>query len=418
MKFQRAQPRVEVEVLVCCARTHTDAKTLDRLGVLLEQELDWDFLIRTALTHGVLPLLYSNLHQCRHVAVPRPIWDQLHNHFRANIQHSFFLTAELLKLLKLFDKHGIPGIPFKGPVLAASAYQDVTLRQFADLDILVHKKNIQEAGRLILSQGYRSESFVGDDFERVIDIDDVAFFGPQYYTFYRPDGRSRVDLQWRLTDRYFSFSLDKEGLWQHLAPVSLSGRTVYSFTPTHILLILCVHGSKHHWEKLKWVCDVAELIRAESDNIDWDKLWRQASVQGAERMLGLGLSLAAELLGAPLPATVAKHISSDKTLSSMVRQIIENLFAPPTEAQSDLNRIIFYLRAKDRWHNRTRFIVRYISQCFKAVVIPGLNERELVSLPSFLSFVYFFIRPLRLVAKYGGLVLSRVFKKASIPTNV
>jgi len=36
----------------------------------------------------------------------------------------------LLKLLDLFENHGIPAVPFKGPVLASSIYGDLSLRQF------------------------------------------------------------------------------------------------------------------------------------------------------------------------------------------------------------------------------------------------------------------------------------------------
>src|SRR3712207_8653927 len=35
------------------------------------------------------------------------------------------------------------------------------------------------------------------------------------------------------------------------------------------LLILCVHGTKHIWGRLSWICDVAELLRTQPD-MDWE----------------------------------------------------------------------------------------------------------------------------------------------------
>ena len=413
--MKRAQPkspgtgtRPEIELLLCCARTHIDLKTLDRLRGLLGQELDWDYLLRMARIHGVIPLLYASLQENGREAVPKPAWDQLQNRFRANIHHSFFLTAELLKILDVFETHGIKAIPFKGPILAASAYRDLTLRQFGDLDLLVHKQDIFEAAKLLVSQGYQSESKHEEASECDMDHDEAIFHGPKYYTFSRPDGRSRVDLQWRITERYFSFSLDKEHLWQRLDPVPIAARTVRTFTPTDTLLILCVHGSKHRWEKLKWVCDVAELVRAHKSEIDWGLLYQEASAQRVERMLTLGLAMARGLLGAELPEEILKAIRADARTNLLVPQIRERLFTHEDRSPSRLQRIMFYLRIKDHWHDRAQFWLRYLSQWFEALVTPTSIERSVLPLPAYLSFLYFVFRPLRLTAKYVWLGLTLI----------
>ena len=52
-----------------------------------------------------------------------------------------------------------------------------------------------------------------------------------------------------------------ERLWERVGRVPLGGNSVPSFAPEDMLLILCVYGSKHTWGRLKWVCDIAELIR-------------------------------------------------------------------------------------------------------------------------------------------------------------
>jgi len=61
-----------------------------------------------------------------------------------------------------------------------------------------------------------------------------------------------------------------------------------------------VHGTKHRWERLRWICDVAELIRVRED-VKWETLMRVAESLGSRHMLSLGLYLAHDVLGAPLP---------------------------------------------------------------------------------------------------------------------
>ena len=411
MELKQAPTSAEIEILLCCSRTRLDGRMSERLGLLLRRDLDWEYLIGTAARHGILPLLYSNLRQSWLEAVPKTTLDQLRDRFRANVQHNFFVTAELLKLLKAFEAHGIPAIPFKGPLLAASAYGDLTLRQFSDLDILVHKQNIVKAGELIISQGYTSSSCSGDDSGQIKDVDEVAYVGPAFHTFYRPDGRSRVDLQWRVTDQYFSFSLDDEHSWQRLAPVPVGGRVVRTFAPAEMLVILCVHGSKHRWEKLKWVCDVAELVRAYQCEIDWTAIQQEASRRSVKRMLGLGLLLAHELLGMPLPERISKSDYADARVKWVAHEIRDGLFVETGKPSGNFETVVFYLRIKDRWQDSAHFCFRYVSQWFLAVITPCSIDRQVLPLPASLSFVYFFVRSLRLLVKYSAMVTPGMRRK-------
>jgi hypothetical protein len=405
---EHAETRAETELLLCCARTHLDAKTPERLRSLLRQDLDWQYLIRTAEMHGVMPLLYSSLHRTCPEAVPKSSLHELKNRYRANVQHSFFSAAELLKLLNLFETHRIKAIPFKGPVLAASVYRDLSLRQFGDLDILVHKKYILRAGELLVSQGYQSVGDDVDDLEH--DHEQVAYLEPNFYAFFQPDRKIRIDLQWRVTETYFSFSLDDERLWERLAPVSIAGKTVLTFAPMDLLLILCVHGSKHRWEKLKWVCDVAELVRVHKEQIDWRKVQQEASRLGIERMLGLGLFLAQDFLGAVLPEEIAKKVQADSRMKSVAYQIRERLFAQSDEPTGDFQRVFFYLKAKDRWQDRWRFCSRYASQFVHKAITPNSKDRAGLPLPASFFFLHYFFRPLRLMVESGRLGLARLYR--------
>jgi hypothetical protein len=58
-------------------------------------------------------------------------------------------------------------------------------------------------------------------------------------------------------------------------------------TGAHKLLILCVHGSKHRWRRITWICDVAEPIHAHRDP-KGPQVIVQAVALGGEHMLLLG----------------------------------------------------------------------------------------------------------------------------------
>ncbi len=67
---------------------------------------------------------------------------------------NILLTHELQKLLALFADNDVRAVPYKGPALALQLYGNVALRQFSDLDILVHPRDVLRARDLLLAEGY------------------------------------------------------------------------------------------------------------------------------------------------------------------------------------------------------------------------------------------------------------------------
>ena len=149
--------RPEIELLLSCARTSKDSESVSQITSLLQGDMDWAYLLRTARQHGMMPLLYWPLSTTCPEAVLQAILNQLRNQLHRNAHRDLVLTAELLKLLVLCEAQGIRAISYKGPTLAALAYGNLSLE--------------------------------------------------------------------------------------------------------NLLLVRCAHGSKHLWERLGWICDVAELIR-------------------------------------------------------------------------------------------------------------------------------------------------------------
>jgi hypothetical protein len=92
-----------------------------------------------------MPLLYWNLHAVCPAAVPATTLDQLKRYFHTITLRNMFLVRELSTLLSMLDAHGIPAIPYKGPVLATSVYGNLALRQFRDLDVLLRAQDAARA---------------------------------------------------------------------------------------------------------------------------------------------------------------------------------------------------------------------------------------------------------------------------------
>jgi hypothetical protein len=390
-KSRKEDINPEAELLLACASTQIDAARTERIRALLHKHLDWLSLMHLALRHGLLPLLYRNLCTTDPELVPHPVLCQLRTLFLANAQRNLLLTIELLKLLELFGAHGIPVIPFKGPTLAASAYGDLSLRQFADLDILIRQRDIPTALTLLTSQGYQLRAPQA----RAHDMVDL----PKYHILVSKDERVRMDLQWCIAGPSFSFPVDVEQLLDHLDPLSLAGTIVFHLSLREQLLILCVHGSKHHWERLKWICDVAEVIRAHQGE-DCEQFFEYAGKVGARRMLSLGLFLANDLLGAALPDSVLRRIQADPALPPLAAQVRAQLFANADQSTSPTARAVFYFRVKERFRDRVRYCLHYTWRYFCIAITPNADDHALLPLPTYFFPLYYLLRPIRMIRTY------------------
>lgn len=376
--------RIEEELLVCCARTSLTQEEIVRIRSVVQENMDWQYVIKMAQRHGVMPLFYKSLSSACPEAVPPAIMETLQKHYQANGQRNLFLTGELIKLLHLFDSNGIPAFPFKGPALAASVYGNLALRQFSDLDILVQKQDVLKARDLLVSFGYTP----GFQFE---EAQAEALLKYQYeLPFAHKNGRIFVELQWELVPRYLKCNFVSQHLWKHFKPVAGS-HSLPTLLPEYLLLMLCIHGTKDFWTKLMWVCDVAELVKVHNE-LDWDFIMTLGEKIGCRRMLYLGLFLAQDILGTTLPDEVLQDVRSDQTVRRLAGQV-KQWFFPGNDSLPGVKNLFFYLRSKDRLKDQ-------ILYCKRLITTISPCDWTFLPLPSSLSFLYYLLRPIRLVSKY------------------
>jgi len=394
-----AGTRPEITLLLSSSRVTIDPKHAHRIRELSQNNIDWDYLLSLAGRHGLMPLLFHRLNSICHEAVPSSILSRLKNHFNANLGYNRFLTGELLKLLNLFENHGIPAVPFKGPVLASSIYGDLSLRQFSDLDILIHKQEFNKVKGLLLSHGYLPIYQLNNPQEAA----SIRLRGQ----FHFRQEKTGVDLEmfWEFGPKGLSFPVNLHHLWKRLEKVSFFGKEILAFSPEDLLHILCFHGYKHAWEGLGWICDVAGLIRNHRE-MDWNLVIEEASRLGTERILFLGLYLAKNLLDIDLPDYVLQKVQSDTKIKSLAWMVYRHLFSGRNGSLGNVERSFLHLRSLKTLWKRFQYF-------YYVAIPPSFVEFEILKLPSSLFFLYYLIRPFRLLGKYS---VSRLINSFPVAT--
>ncbi len=243
--------------------------------------------------HRVLPLLHAGLR--RSAAHPPPdVLARLEAAHMSNAARTTILIAEAVRLTDWFDAAGIRHLLWRGPAIAAAAYPEPAIRQFDDLDFLVHPDDIVRACLLLNDHGYRPHVRL-----RPAQLSAYLRSGWDYVAT-STGGDHWVELAGAVTPAFFAFDVPFELLWASRRTVPLQNRAVSAPSDAHHLLLAAAHGSKHLWQRFQWIADVQGLLCASPAAISED-LFALARASGGHRMLLLGLAMARRLMDAPLP---------------------------------------------------------------------------------------------------------------------
>lgn len=370
----------ETELLLATVKVHLGTAAPETLAEALTDDLDWDHVETAARRHGILSIVFEQLTEYRD-SVPEDTLSTLEAASREIAQRNLFLLEETLTLLEEFGEYGVQVVPYKGPVLGATLYGDISLRQSLDIDLLVRAGDIDRAETLLLDSGYERD-------ER--QQRHVRVFGDtgalHHLTFYRSGQGLIVELHRRLTPHWMVNSLRIADLLDSLEKREVQGQSVALLAPENRLLALCVHGTKHNWERLEWLCDVAALVR--QHELDWELAMARARVFEVERPVLIGLSLVSELLNVALPDAVTQAVDADAAVTAIAHEMRDWSLDSGSEPQP-LQNVRVQLRTLDGRATRLRAVLRL-------AFVPTAVDIDMVQLPPRLASLYYLVRPVRL----------------------
>jgi hypothetical protein len=155
---------------------------------------------------------------------------------------------------------------------------------------------------------------------------------------------------------------------------------------------------------LGWICDVAELVH--KYDLDWEKLLSQAKALGVERMLLLGCFLASDLLGTNLPESVHTKIDADAQINSLAMQVQRCLRGEsqyPCQREYTFKSFSFHFQVMERLEDKLRYglkcLLTYSFLPIKSLFKPSSKDRDFLPLPRYAYFLYYFVRPIRLLTQ-------------------
>lgn len=298
----------ETQLLMSCASTEgSRSKILE----IVNQDINWIYLIHLAEYHDVLQLLYLNIREiCPHI-VPLDIFTYLEERFQENVKNSLLITAELFKVFRLLQENEINAIPFKGPSLAVYAYENLSLRISRSIDVYIPEEDTRLARLILSSQGYQKKFGGSKTFP--------------HYSFANEQSGANVEVHWKFPTYPFSFphEFDKCINLSELPKLEINNNHFPSLLPEDQILVLSLRNAASNWYTLSKICDISELVKHQK--INWHSLLEKGDKLYLKRIVLTNLSLAHQLLDLKLPGFILNEINADNKLE-VIKQLIINDF--------------------------------------------------------------------------------------------
>ncbi|RQG94017.1 nucleotidyltransferase domain-containing protein [Natrarchaeobius chitinivorans] len=351
-----------------------------------ESGLDWETVCRLTRRHCVTPLFLEAVRHEREETVPPEALETLEERSAYVARRNLRLLQTTASLSQAFEREGIRAIPYRGPVLARIAYGDVGRREFGDLDVLVRRTDLPAARSVLLEQGYDPQ-YVRETTDGLTSSQQWAYtrFARDYAFEHRCEP-VEVELHWRVLARRFPTAIELESVWDRRSTTSIAGTDVPVLSPEDRLLSCCVHGTRHRWDRLRWICDVAADL--ERNSIDWETVIRRSESHNCTRMLLLGLAVTASLFETQLPVRVRRRIDADPAIEPLRLHVRDHLFDDSAYPEHELWR--FQSRTLERYRDRGTFWATCLFE-------PTRPDIEAVSLPRPLAPLYSLVRCGRLL---------------------
>jgi len=370
----------EDELCLLLARGPLPPDERPRALAFLASPLQWPVIMQRARSHQVYPLLYRNLSDLGFAGVPEAVQSGLRSLYLANALRNQLLAEELARVLSLLGDAGIPVIPLKGVPLALALFGDPAARACGDIDILVSPKDVKRTIDLILASGYLAE-INHPYFSRL-----ALRHGRHFNAVRKSRGISfLLEVHWTLIQHSSKNTDAVRDLWAEARPQTYFAVPAYSPGPEWEFLYLCIHAADHDWQVLKWLVDIHQTVL--SGTVNWGKAMDEAERLGLDHVVRQTLAVSSLLLGTLLPASC-----SPASLPERLRIFPQT---PLAEDSPEATLAFRHLRVLTRPLDKLGYFATL-------VLAPKVTDLECVRFPARLGFLYYLVRPLRLIWKWIG----------------
>lgn len=277
----------------------------------------WLEIFKLSQAHQVSPLIYNNYKS----TIPSEILPMFESSYLETLANNMRLWHELCNIRNLLKESNISIIPLKGIMFADLLYKDIGLRPMSDIDILLHKKDIEKASTIISTLGYRP----------FLDKRPLSYWLEylHHITFTNQENKTCIELHWAFAPPR-PYALDLSSVWEGARYYEIEKTTVLGLAPEDMLLSLTAEICKivHNLETihLKNLYDFELILRTYGKHLNIKYLSEKMKEWNLYRSFYFIIQLTTNVLKTKWPSSLQERAS----MNVVERKIIQSAAAKLT----------------------------------------------------------------------------------------
>lgn len=319
----------EFLLAAACCRWPPSPKRDEAVRRAASASFDWQYFLRIVRRQRVDGLVNDGLERAG-VEVPADVSAVLNRASQEIARQTLAFAVESLRVHRLLETAGLPHLFVKGVTLDRLAYGALGLKKARDIDLVISPAAVETVCILLAQSGY----------DRIVPGPEVSAERFPIWlrlckeTAWRHSGSGIVlELHTALVDNpglLPGVSAESPRQWVDIKP----GAQLPTLADDELFAYLCVHGATHCWSRLKWIADVAALLK-NADGPAIERLYRRSLVIGVGRCSGQALLLCETLFAMELPPSLSAEIRADTATRRLVKIAMGAMAGRQAETELD-----------------------------------------------------------------------------------
>lgn len=386
--FSFSDINIELQVLIRAGEAALDKAKKPLLGEWLKgKNIDWEKVYQLACVHQIRPLLLRGVSGVQNADMPSNVLQKLKvDCFRISAR-SLANTNEMLRLLEIYKQQGILAVPYKGAYLANQYFGDFGLREFSDIDLFVNEEDIDRIKKVMNREEYKPESDIKPNQEKMF-----FYYWCEYNFDLRGDNGNRlyhVEPHFRSNDKVYDLELTLNDFKNDITDIAFLGKNIFTLTnEAHLILTTTNHGLNEGWTSLKYLFDLYQILQKDAPTLDCESLKVSFNKLHILPTFLVGYSMLNALFGIEIPQPLQNLVEQDKIKQLTEQRLYKLVRYNQLGLDSQWNKFMYNVKCRTN-------LISQLKMIYFQFAAPGKAELDIISLPSWLSFMYLFIRPIR-----------------------
>jgi len=359
---------------------------------------EWDRVVQSAVWFAVAAPLYERVKRMSITGLTSEARKRLKTLYHYNHWNNTGLYAKLQLLLKEMNAKQVPVIALKGAHLIPVVYQNLALRTMSDIDLLIHKEDMERTGDILTQLGYENTC----DQDR---YDDIHFH--YIYQLNEPGFKSYIELHWDLHYAATPIKIDLEKIWERAQQETIAHEKTLVLCAEDFVLHQCLHLAVQHCFLfgIRPLYDLKETILHYQAILNWDEFLDRVRESHLEKGVYLTLFLVRELMQAPIPERVIEALQPQDLDQLIVDSALANILSTKSTTATRVSRNMELFLPGSAFMARTRKIVDHI------LLSPEImRKRYFLSAHSWWVWFYYPVRIKDVIVRHLR-TLFRIVKK-------